>query len=220
MSVWSDAAIYDVRQHMTTNGDHPPKPNPTKERVLQVAAELFARNGYDATGIAELGDAVNLGRGALYHHIESKERLLFEISMRHMTAMADRTEELIAEDVSPAEKLRNVSRLLLRMIADSQPDATVTFRDARALSTDRASLLGNQRRRVEAAWQRLIDEGREAGVFRAVDPIVMKGLWGMHVIAYRWIEKNGELTPEQIADVFCDVLLHGILTPAEKSEEK
>lgn len=187
-----------------------PQSSPTKERILQIAAELFERNGYDATGIAELGEAVNLGRGALYHHIESKEWLLFEISMRHMTAMADRTEDLVATDLPPAEKLRQLSRLLLRMIADSRPEATVTFRDARALSTDRASALGRQRRRVEAAWQRLMDEGRDAGVFRAIDPVVMKGLWGMHVIAYRWIEKDGHLTPEQIGDIFCDVLLHGV----------
>lgn len=184
--------------------------NPTRERILHIAAELFARNGYDATGIAELGEAVNLGRGALYHHIESKESLLFEISMRHMTAMADRAEALVAADTPPADKLRQLSRLLLRMIADSRPEATVTFRDARALSTDRAHLLGDQRRRVEAAWQRLLDEGRDAGVFRAIDPVVMKGLWGMHVIAYRWIERDGELSPEQIADVFCDVLLRGV----------
>lgn len=184
--------------------------NPTRERILLVAADLFARNGYDATGIAELGDAVNLGRGALYHHIESKESLLFEISMRHMTAMADRAEELVATDLPPPDKLRRLSRMLLRMIADSRPEATVTFRDARALSTDRASALGHQRRRVEAAWQRLLDEGQEAGLFRHIDPVVMKGLWGMHVIAYRWIERDGDLTPEQIADVFCDVLLHGV----------
>ncbi|WP_173934959.1 TetR/AcrR family transcriptional regulator [Chelativorans sp. Marseille-P2723] len=193
------------------------KSNLTKERILQVAAELFARNGYDATGIAELCNAVDLGRGALYHHIESKESLLFEISMRHMSAMADRSEELIALDLPPDEKLRQLSRLLLRMIADSRPEATVTFRDARALSTDRASALGKQRRRVEAAWQRLLDDGMREGKFRPIAPVVMKGLWGMHVIAYRWIEPDGDLSPEQIADVFCDVLLRGVLTSDSQS---
>lgn len=190
-----------------------PKVNTTRERILQIAAELFARNGYDATGIAELGEAVNLGRGALYHHIESKEFLLFEISMRHMTAMADRAEELVGAATAPQNKLRQLSRMLLRMIADSRPEATVTFRDARALSTDRAHLLGEQRRRVETAWQRLFDEGQQAGVFRDIHPVVMKGLWGMHVISYRWIERDGELTPEQIADAFCDVLLRGVCEP-------
>lgn len=189
--------------------------NPARERILQIAAELFARNGYDATGIAELGEAVNLGRGALYHHIESKESLLFEISMRHMSAMADRAEELTATSAPPADKLRQLSKMLLRMIADSRPEATVTFRDARALSTDRASELGRQRRRVEAAWQRLLDEGQEAGIFRPINPVVMKGLWGMHVISYRWIERDGELTPEEIADVFCDVVLNGVTARGE-----
>lgn len=40
-----------------------------RERV--VAADLFARHGYH--GIAELAKAVGLGRGPLYHYIESKD---------------------------------------------------------------------------------------------------------------------------------------------------
>lgn len=186
------------------------KSSQTKERILQIAAELFARNGFDATGIAELSEAVNLGRGALYHHIESKEWLLFAIAMRHMTDIADRVDEVMASNSAPDVKFRNISRIVLRMIADSQPEATVTFRDARALSTDRASELGVQRRRVESAWQRLLEEGHASGVFRQFHPVAVKGLWGMHVISHRWIEPDGDLSPEQIADVFCDMVLQGI----------
>src|SRR5436309_3637837 len=55
-----------------------------REEILQIAARLFAENGYHGTGIAELGEAVGLGKGALYHHIGSKEDLLYEISSRHV----------------------------------------------------------------------------------------------------------------------------------------
>jgi hypothetical protein len=45
----------------------------THERVLRVAAETFARKGYHATGVAELGAAAGLQRGALHYQIKSKE---------------------------------------------------------------------------------------------------------------------------------------------------
>ena len=34
---------------------------------------LFAKKGYNGVGVAEIGAASGFGRGALYHHIESKE---------------------------------------------------------------------------------------------------------------------------------------------------
>ena len=46
-----------------------------KERIRSKAAHLFARNGYHGTGVQEISEAVGLGRGALYHHIGSKEAL-------------------------------------------------------------------------------------------------------------------------------------------------
>ncbi|HEX4247960.1 MAG TPA: helix-turn-helix domain-containing protein, partial [Pseudonocardia sp.] len=53
-------------------------------KIIAVATELFARQGYHATGVAELGRAVGLGAGALYHHIGSKEELLLTIVRAHL----------------------------------------------------------------------------------------------------------------------------------------
>jgi len=41
----------------------------TMSKIIDTATELFARQGYYATGVAELGRAVGLGSGALYHYI-------------------------------------------------------------------------------------------------------------------------------------------------------
>jgi AcrR family transcriptional regulator len=55
-----------------------------KAEVRRIAAELFARQGYHATTVAEIGAAAGLGKGALYHHIGSKQQLLFAISSEHV----------------------------------------------------------------------------------------------------------------------------------------
>ena len=54
------------------------------ERIQKIAADLFATRGYRAVGVAEIGEAVGLGRGALYYHISSKEDLLFNIAVRYI----------------------------------------------------------------------------------------------------------------------------------------
>ena len=54
-----------------------------------IAAQLFAQRGYHAVGMSDIQDAVKLGRGALYHHIRSKEDLLYDVTREYITELAD-----------------------------------------------------------------------------------------------------------------------------------
>jgi AcrR family transcriptional regulator len=182
----------------------------TKARIVRTAAELFARRGYDATGVAEIGEAVGLGRGALYHHIESKEALLYEICVLHVRDLVGFAENLLDLDLPADMKVRRLSRQLMRVISHNLEELTVFFHDFRALSAERAESIANLRQRFEEAWLAILREGAERGVFRPVNPILVKGILGMHNYSYLWLTPNGALEPEEIADVFCDTLLRGI----------
>ena len=54
------------------------------EAIIDTSARVFAQRGYHATGITELCAANDLGKGALYHYIGSKEELLAAIHDRVM----------------------------------------------------------------------------------------------------------------------------------------
>src|SRR5262245_50445770 len=51
----------------------------TRRRVLQAAESLFARRGYDATGMADVADRAGIGVGTLYHHFPDKRALLLAL---------------------------------------------------------------------------------------------------------------------------------------------
>ena len=55
-----------------------------RQAIIDTSAKVFARQGYHATGITELCAANELGKGALYHYIGSKEELLAAIHDRVM----------------------------------------------------------------------------------------------------------------------------------------
>lgn len=59
----------------------------TRAALIEVATELFATNGYDATAIPAVLGAAGVSRGALYHHFESKEAL-FEAVLESIEAQA------------------------------------------------------------------------------------------------------------------------------------
>jgi len=47
----------------------------TRERILKVAEECFARDGYDATGVATICEQAGVTKGAFYHHFPTKQAL-------------------------------------------------------------------------------------------------------------------------------------------------
>jgi len=59
----------------------------TRAALIDVATELFATNGYEATAIPAVLAAAGVSRGALYHHFESKEAL-FEAVLQSVEAEA------------------------------------------------------------------------------------------------------------------------------------
>lgn len=66
----------------------------TRQRILEVARDLFGSQGYSATTTTEIVQAAGVTRGALYHHFRDKQDLL--------RAVFERAEEEISERVAQA----------------------------------------------------------------------------------------------------------------------
>ncbi|MBA3842293.1 MAG: TetR/AcrR family transcriptional regulator [Actinobacteria bacterium] len=185
----------------------------TRDRVLRAAVKLFAEKGYHGTGVAEIGDAAGLQRGALYYHIGSKEDLLLVLLRRHVEESLEGEERIAAMDVGPAEKLRLLLRHHVKTLTERGAEASIWLRDASVLTGKRARELQGLRDRVEEIWQSVVREGEDAGVFRKSDPVVVLGLLSFANFVFLWYRPQGRLTPDQIADAYADLLLQGLLKP-------
>jgi AcrR family transcriptional regulator len=56
--------------------------NSTRERILDVALDLFLAQGYDGTSLRQLAEQLGVTKAALYYHFESKEDILRALHMR------------------------------------------------------------------------------------------------------------------------------------------
>src|SRR5579871_5338427 len=54
----------------------------TRERILDVALELFIQQGFDGTSLREIAEQLGVTKAALYYHFESKEDILMALHMR------------------------------------------------------------------------------------------------------------------------------------------
>lgn len=178
-----------------------------RERILKTAAQLFAARGFHAVGIAELGDAVGLGRGALYHHIRSKEDLLYDISRDYIADLAAHAAQVTNGKLHPSERLELLGDYLMLKIASHQAELTVCFREVQSLTGERHQDVMALHAKYEGAWKSVLVDGERQGVFRPFDPIVLKGLLGMYFYSYLWLKPSGRVGPTQIAARFNSMAL-------------
>jgi len=54
----------------------------TRRRILDAAMDAFARNGYDATGVAEICDRAGVTKGGFYYHFKTKQAVFLELLER------------------------------------------------------------------------------------------------------------------------------------------
>jgi AcrR family transcriptional regulator len=56
--------------------------NDTRQRILDVALDLFTEQGYDGTSLRQIAEQLGVTKAALYYHFESKEDILMALHMR------------------------------------------------------------------------------------------------------------------------------------------
>ena len=84
----------------------------TRERILQAALRLFARDGYEAVSIADIAGELGVTKGALYRHYRSKRDILESIVARMVEIDAERSRQFQVPELPtdvPQESLRRVT---------------------------------------------------------------------------------------------------------------
>lgn len=93
-------------QHASPRSVRPKSVRPSKrELILDKAAELIARQGFDGTSMRDIAAAVNMLPGSLYYHFASKEDLLLDIHERVVNGMTDHVQAAIADVTDPWDRI-------------------------------------------------------------------------------------------------------------------
>ena len=74
----------------------------TRERILDVAQDLFTRQGYDKTSLRDIAERLSITKAALYYYFERKEDILLELHLRLHAMGTTLLDELEAAPDGPA----------------------------------------------------------------------------------------------------------------------
>lgn len=188
--------------------------------IIQAAAQIFRRKGYHAASMQDIADAVGLQKASLYHHFTSKQDILLEILDQALDLLIHDMQAIVESDASPESKLRQAMACYIDRVTHQADLAAVLQLEHRSLEPRKRARHIARRDRYDALWRTLIRQGIEAGVFRRLDEtIVTFALLGIQNWMITWYRPDGRLKPEEIASLFADLMLNGLLvasTPAAR----
>jgi TetR/AcrR family transcriptional regulator, cholesterol catabolism regulator len=182
-----------------------------RQAIIDTSAHVFAQRGFHATSTAELCEANQIGKGALYYYIGSKEQLLVAIHDRVMDEVLASADRVTAAGGSPPELLTGLGAELLEVIHRYPDHVWVFLHEFPALSGENAETFRKRRRAYEKQVEAVFDAGQRHGHFRPLDPAMATRAWlGMHNYTYLWMRAGGRVTVPELAAQYADIFIHGV----------
>lgn len=178
------------------------------ERVMEVALELFATRGFQATGIRELGEAVGMSSASLYHWFGTKEELLLAIMIRGQTRFLEAARTAVADLDEPEKEIVALTRIHVASHARDRRGALVIDHELRSLGSASLEKILPLRDAYEDLWRRPLERGRDIGRFHLESPKFARlGVIEMCNGVAHWYLPHGPDSITEICDLFADMVL-------------
>ena len=186
-----------------------------RQEIIDAAAEIFAAKGYDATSIQDIAEAVDILKGSLYYHIDSKEDLLFEVIQEVHESGLERLEALEKSTAPALDRIADFVRLHVEYNAHALIKIAVFFHDFRSLKGERRKTIVEERDVYDHRLRDLIRQGQEEGsICPGIDPkIGAFAILGMMNWMYQWYNPSGEQSPAELADEFAQMAVRSVACP-------
>ncbi|MDB4499935.1 TetR/AcrR family transcriptional regulator [Akkermansiaceae bacterium] len=141
-----------------------PEGQARNEEVFRTAAELMVQRGYAGTSMGDLAKAVGMTKAGLYHHISSKQDMLFQILLHAMEGLESAVIEPAKRITDPEERLREMIRLHVRGLFDHGLEFALLFPEKRHLEPAQQQVVGQQIESylglIRETLRELTDEGK------------------------------------------------------------
>lgn len=171
-----------------------------REEVLQRAAELIARQGFDGTSMRDIASSVDMLPGSLYYHFPSKEHMLLAIHERVVTDMTADVERAVAKGRDPWDRLERAAVAHLKGLLGTGTLMTIISPNFAEDRTDLNNKLNAHRRGYEALFRDLFDalevtDGTDRSLLR------LQLLGALNWVPV-WYDPKGKTKPAKIAKAF------------------
>ncbi|NHC35813.1 TetR/AcrR family transcriptional regulator [Scytonema millei] len=188
----------------------------SRDRILQAAQRLFARQGFDGTTTRDLAQAAGVAEGTLFRHFSNKKAILVEVATQGWVEILT---DLLTE-LSEMGSYKAVAQVMQRRMWNFQKNADlmrVCFMEAQFHPDLRDRVQSEVIAKMTDVAEAFFQTAMERGIYRPMNPrLVAQVFLGMFAISgfshNTLMEPNA--SPQQMkemAEGLADIFLNGVL---------
>lgn len=136
----------------------------TRQKLLEVARELFAHKGLETTTMNDIAAASGRGRRTLYTYFRNKEEIYYAVIEEELERLSEKMDEVAVMDVEPEEKIFTLIYTHLNIIRDTVArNGTLRaefFRNIWMVEKVRKAFDVEEHRILQKVLQEGVDKGR------------------------------------------------------------
>lgn len=190
----------------------PPTIANARERILDDAANLFARGGYDGTSLGDLAVSIGVTKAAIYHYFPNKKEIYEGVIVRTLEGLVRAVSAAIARAETPEDALlgfmtahadyfeEHYNGFLAMLVGYGGMQNVVMLAEAQQLRDDYENLLRS-----------IVSGGIQSGKFRDVDVhVTSRAILSMLNWMVRWFKPDSGRRASSFAREYCDLILGGL----------
>ncbi len=194
-----------------------------RREICRIAARVFYEKGYDGASMQEIAKAVGLTKAGLYHHVGSKDNLLFEIMNYGMDILDETVLDRVRNIEEPRERLRQtiIGHIDLIVRARDQ-EITVILHENRSLKGAWREKINRRKRAYLEYLKELIAQAQERSGRPALVPPTLGAFYLLGLInwLYQWYRPEGAIRQEQLEQATADFFFRGLLGDGMEERDK
>ncbi|MFD8385630.1 TetR/AcrR family transcriptional regulator [Streptomyces sp. NPDC059679] len=196
-----------ARPARTSRGGSRARSEKHRRDLLDSAAKVFSRRGFQAGTTKEIAELAGLRQSSLYWYFRSKKDLMSEIAHQVSTDFSEALDVALAGDCAPERQLKHIIDAFVGSLVVNQMTFGVYWQEYSSIPPESA----RKARALELAYirrvERVVAAAQRGGALPARHDkrILAMGILGMMSWMHRWYLPDRH-TPQQVAAAFCDLL--------------
>ncbi len=140
----------------------------TREKLIEVARQLFAHKGIENTTMNDIANASDKGRRTIYTYFKNKKEIYNAVIEQESEQMVSQLREILSLNISPVEKLRRFLEIRFALISDfiSQGESIKRFFGLDIKRVEKIRKLASEKE--HEILKSIIDDGVNQGFFDEV----------------------------------------------------
>ncbi len=181
-----------------------------RQQLLNTAARLFRRRGFDATSTRDIAAAVGMHSGSPFYHFKSKDALLFAVMQEGMQAAMNRQTTALQE-MAAGQPLEQI-RLLIRthfdtLLGPGNDFVPVMLYEHRSLSSSQRASLAKLQVAYESVWTPVLQALHASGHLRAPVKLARLLILGALNWSVQWFDHKKSATLDELTEATMALIL-------------